>query len=58
MQGGRSGHWVSPQDIAGYKLPRDAVFVDAVRRSPSGKPDYRWARDVAVAALEGSLTTG
>jgi acyl-CoA synthetase (AMP-forming)/AMP-acid ligase II len=44
--------------LAGYKLPRDAVFVDAVRRSPSGKPDYRWARDVAVAALEGSLTTG
>ena len=44
--------------LAGYKLPREAVFVDAVRRSPSGKPDYRWARDVAVAALEGSLTTG
>jgi len=44
--------------LAGYKLPRDAVFVDAVRRSPSGKPDYRWAKDVATAALEGSLTTG
>jgi acyl-CoA synthetase (AMP-forming)/AMP-acid ligase II len=44
--------------LAGYKLPREAVFVDSVRRSPSGKPDYRWARDVAVAALEGSLTTG
>ena len=44
--------------LAGYKLPRDAVFVDTVRRSPSGKPDYRWARDVAVAALEGSLTAG
>ncbi len=44
--------------LAGYKLPREAVFVDAVRRSPSGKPDYRWAKDVAVAALEGSLTTG
>jgi len=29
-----------------------------VRRSPSGKPDYRWAKDVATAALEGSLTTG
>jgi len=44
--------------LAGYKLPRDVVFVDAVRRSPSGKPDYRWAKDVAVAALEGSVTTG
>ena len=44
--------------LAGYKLPRDAVFVDAVRRSPSGKPDYRWAKDVAMAALDGSVTTG
>jgi len=44
--------------LAGYKLPRDAVFVDAVRRSPSGKPDYRWAKDVAVATLEGTIKTG
>jgi acyl-CoA synthetase (AMP-forming)/AMP-acid ligase II len=44
--------------LAGYKVPRDIVFVDVVRRSPSGKPDYRWAKDVAVAALEGSVTTG
>ena len=44
--------------LAGYKLPRQVVFVDAVRRSPSGKPDYRWAKDVAVAAMEGSVTTG
>ena len=44
--------------LAGYKLPRSVVFVDSVRRSPSGKPDYRWARDVAVAALEGTVTTG
>jgi acyl-CoA synthetase (AMP-forming)/AMP-acid ligase II len=44
--------------LAGYKLPREVVFVDSVRRSPSGKPDYRWAKDVAAAALEGSVTTG
>ena len=44
--------------LAGYKLPREVVFVDAVQRSPSGKPDYRWAQEVAVAALEGSVTTG
>jgi len=44
--------------LAGYQLPRDVVFVDVVRRSPSGKPDYRWAKDVAVAALDGSVTTG
>jgi acyl-CoA synthetase (AMP-forming)/AMP-acid ligase II len=36
--------------IAGYKVPRALVLVDEVVRSPSGKPDYRWARDQAVKA--------
>jgi len=36
--------------LASYKVPRDLVLVDAIVRSPSGKPDYRWARDVAVGA--------
>ncbi|MEU6540316.1 acyl-CoA synthetase [Streptomyces sp. NPDC047000] len=36
--------------LAGYKIPRQLVITDTVRRSPSGKADYRWARDVAVAA--------
>ena len=36
--------------IARYKLPKQVVFVDKVQRSPSGKADYRWARDVAEAA--------
>jgi acyl-CoA synthetase (AMP-forming)/AMP-acid ligase II len=35
--------------IAGYKVPRELHFVDAIQRSPSGKPDYRWAKDVATA---------
>lgn len=35
--------------IARYKLPKDIVFVDSVERSPSGKADYRWAREVASA---------
>jgi acyl-CoA synthetase (AMP-forming)/AMP-acid ligase II len=34
--------------IAGYKLPREVHFVDTVVRSPSGKPDYRWAKEVAT----------
>ena len=38
--------------IARYKLPKDIVFVDEVQRSPSGKADYRWAREQAVAAAE------
>ena len=36
--------------IAGYKVPRQLHLVDQVVRSPSGKPDYRWA--VAVATAE------
>lgn len=37
--------------IAGYKLPRQLVIVDAIVRSPAGKPDYRWAKTTAVEAL-------
>ena len=33
--------------IAGYKVPREIHVVDEVVRSPSGKPDYRWAKSVA-----------
>ncbi|MEZ5532701.1 MAG: acyl-CoA synthetase [Steroidobacteraceae bacterium] len=39
---------VCRERIAGYKLPRDIVFVDAIRRSPAGKADYAWARRVAT----------
>ena len=35
--------------LAAYKLPRHLVFVDRVQRSPSGKPDYDWARRAATA---------
>ncbi len=30
--------------IARYKLPKDISFCPKVMRSPSGKPDYRWAK--------------
>jgi 3-oxocholest-4-en-26-oate---CoA ligase len=30
--------------LAGYKLPRALHVVDAVVRTPAGKPDYAWAR--------------
>jgi acyl-CoA synthetase (AMP-forming)/AMP-acid ligase II len=33
------------KEIAGYKVPRSLWFVDEVKRSPAGKPDYRWAKD-------------
>ena len=35
--------------IAGYKIPRQIHLVDSIERSPSGKPDYRWAKEVATA---------
>ena len=37
--------------LAGYKMPREVVTVDQIVRSPSGKPDYRWARGVAIERL-------
>ena len=33
--------------LAGYKVPRSVHLVEGVERSPSGKADYRWARQVA-----------
>ena len=54
----REGHTVSEADllhecerhIARYKLPKAFVFVPEVVRSPAGKADYRWARQVAIDA--------
>jgi acyl-CoA synthetase (AMP-forming)/AMP-acid ligase II len=33
--------------LAGYKLPRHLVLVDEVERTPAGKPNYRWGKDLA-----------
>jgi 3-oxocholest-4-en-26-oate---CoA ligase len=33
--------------LAGHKVPRRVVAVESVPRSPSGKPDYPWAKRVA-----------
>ncbi len=38
--------------VARYKLPKDIVFVDKVVRSPAGKADYRWARQLVEPAGE------
>ena len=34
--------------LAGYKVPKQLVVVDAVPRSPNGKADYRAARELVV----------
>ena len=36
------------QSLARYKLPKAIVFRTVIERSPSGKADYRWAREQAV----------
>ncbi|MDO8362300.1 MAG: acyl-CoA synthetase [Actinomycetota bacterium] len=36
------------QHIARFKLPKAFVFVTEVLRSPSGKADYRWAKQIAA----------
>ena len=37
--------------LAPYKAPRELVVVDSIVRSPSGKPDYRWAKSTAMERL-------
>jgi acyl-CoA synthetase (AMP-forming)/AMP-acid ligase II len=39
------------RSLAGYKAPKHLVVVDRIVRSPSGKADYRWAREVAEKAV-------
>jgi acyl-CoA synthetase (AMP-forming)/AMP-acid ligase II len=38
------------EHLAGYKCPKRVVLVEAIQRGPNGKPDYRWAAEVATAA--------
>ena len=55
----RAGHSVTLEQLsshsrdalAGYKIPRHLVVVDVVERTPAGKPNYRWAKDTAIAAV-------
>jgi acyl-CoA synthetase (AMP-forming)/AMP-acid ligase II len=36
------------EKIAGYKIPRALYLVERIERSPSGKPDYPWAKALAA----------
>jgi fatty-acyl-CoA synthase len=54
----RPGHTVTDDElraeaehhIARYKLPKAFVYVSEIVRSPSGKADYRWAKQIAAEA--------
>ena len=41
---------IAREHVARYKLPKKFVFVDEIVRSPAGKADYRWAKQVALDA--------
>ena len=34
--------------IARYKRPKSVIEVEQIKRSPAGKPDYRWAQAIAL----------
>jgi acyl-CoA synthetase (AMP-forming)/AMP-acid ligase II len=38
------------KSLSGYKVPRTYAFVTEMVRSPAGKADYRWARQIAEAS--------
>ena len=42
---------VAREHIAAYKIPKAFVYVDQIIRAPSGKADYRWAKQAAEEAL-------
>jgi len=52
----RSGHHLTLDDldrhcrahVSGYKVPRELHIVGEIVRSPSGKADYRWAKQTAM----------
>ena len=37
--------------LAGYKLPKQVLFVDEVMRAPNGKANYKWAKETAEKEL-------
>ena len=41
--------------IAGYKVPRDLIVVPAMKRTPAGKADYKWAKDQVAAVLRAQV---
>ena len=41
---------VAQNYIARFKLPKQFVFVETIVRSPAGKADYRWAKQIAIDA--------
>jgi acyl-CoA synthetase (AMP-forming)/AMP-acid ligase II len=45
-------HEACKTHISRYKVPRRMYFVEKIKRQPSGKADYRWAKEQAMALFE------
>ncbi len=45
------------QHIARYKLPKAIIRTAKVQRSPAGKADYRWAKQVAAESVSTTTST-
>jgi 3-oxocholest-4-en-26-oate---CoA ligase len=41
-------HGLCRSQLAGFKAPKEYIFVDQVRRLGNGKADYRWAKSAAA----------
>ena len=39
------------EQLAGYKVPKQVLLVEQVRRAPNGKADYKWAKAEAMKAF-------
>lgn len=50
-------HKACSTHIARYKLPRRVYYVKTIKRSPSGKADYRWAKEEAQLLYYAELRT-
>jgi fatty-acyl-CoA synthase len=42
---------VCGKSVARYKIPKAFIRTAKVQRSPAGKADYRWAKEIAVGSL-------
>ena len=45
-------HEACKSHIARYKVPRRIYYVEQIKRAPSGKADYKWAKATALALFE------
>ena len=39
--------------LAHYKIPKSITVLEAIKRAPNGKADYRWAKETALAQQDG-----